>query len=167
LLTYFSSPSTHNLSLSLYLMWLSSLRMSLSLLLLISSTQHTTHAFVLVGPTKTTTFSSSTALNMQNNKNNKSSRSKPSRAKPKGFAGALRDLQLASFSYSGTIRPGKQSPQKIVNADIPKPDYSQDGMVCYVTCVLCCAVLCIYVIVYLLCLLCVCTIHTTYTSCVC
>jgi hypothetical protein len=147
-------------------MWLSSLRMSLSLLLLISSTQHTTHAFVLVGPTKTTTFSSSTALNMQNNKN-KSSRSKPSRAKPKGFAGALRDLQLASFSYSGTIRPGKQSPQKIVNADIPKPDYSQDGMVCYVTCVLCCAVLCIYVIVYLLCLLCVCTIHTTYTSCVC
>lgn len=138
-------------------MWLSSLRMLsllLSLLLLISSTQHTTHAFVLVGPTKTTTFSSSTALNMQN-KNNKSSKKQPSRAKPKGFAGALRDLQLASFSYSGTIRPGKQSPQKIVNADIPKPDYSQDGMVRVSLCIYILYV-CMPLYVY-----CVCTIHTT------
>jgi hypothetical protein len=71
---------------------------------------------------------------MQNK--NRSKANKPNRAKPKGFAGALRDLQLASFTYAGTIRPGKQSPQKTVGNDIPKPDYSQDGMVRRHTCLL-------------------------------
>jgi hypothetical protein len=64
--------------------------------------------------------------------NNKRSKNKPTRAKPKGFAGALRDLQLASFSYAGSIRPGTQSPQKTVNSSsgiLTLPDYSQDGMV--------------------------------------
>jgi hypothetical protein len=55
----------------------------------------------------------------------------PSRAKPKGFAGALRDLQLTTFQYAGGIRPGTQSPQKKVNINtIVKPDYSEDGLVC-------------------------------------
>ena len=52
------------------------------------------------------------------------------RAKPKGFAGALRDLQLTTFKYAGAIRPGTQSPQKRVDVEtIVKPDYSDDGVV--------------------------------------
>jgi hypothetical protein len=59
----------------------------------------------------------------------------PSRAKPKGFAGALRDLQLTTFQYAGGIRPGTQSPQKKVNINtIVKPDYSEDGLVCIQFC---------------------------------
>jgi len=51
------------------------------------------------------------------------------RAKPKGFAGALRDLQLTTFKYAGAIRPGTQSPQKRVDVEtIVKPDYSDDGV---------------------------------------
>mmetsp|Transcript_11490 Transcript_11490/g.21487 ORF Transcript_11490/g.21487 Transcript_11490/m.21487 type:complete len:446 (+) Transcript_11490:137-1474(+) len=49
--------------------------------------------------------------------------------KAKGFASALRDLQQNSFKYAGTIRPGKQSPQKIViDESIMKPDYAEDGI---------------------------------------
>jgi hypothetical protein len=50
------------------------------------------------------------------------------RSKPKGFAGALRELQMQTFQYSGDVRPGIQSPQRIV--DDPKivvPDYADDG----------------------------------------
>ena len=58
---------------------------------------------------------------------NKNGGDKP---KAKGFAGALRELQQNSFPYAGTIRPGRQSPQKIVIDDsIMKPDYAQDGIV--------------------------------------
>ena len=60
----------------------------------------------------------------------KKSTKKPLRAKPKGFAGALRELQLTTFSYAGSIRPGTQSPQKQVTVEgIIKPDYSDDGVV--------------------------------------
>ncbi len=48
----------------------------------------------------------------------------------KGFAGALRDLRADSFPYAGSIRPGTQSPQKIVvDESIMKPDYAIDGQV--------------------------------------
>jgi hypothetical protein len=72
-----------------------------------------------------------TELRMNNKRSSSNKTSKPKRAKPKGFAGALRDLQLASFSYAGSIRPGTQSPQKTVEdrGDIMKPDYSDDGTV--------------------------------------
>ena len=116
------------------------LSLLLSLFLLVLVLTSTSHAFVLpdgavtmTGGHLSTATRTSTIVVLNMNKNNKSSRAnkqKPNRAKPKGFAGALRTLQLASFSYSGTVRPGKQSPQKIVLEDIPKPDYSQDGMVC-------------------------------------
>jgi hypothetical protein len=72
---------------------------------------------------------------------NKRAKKKPNRSmKPKGgFAGALRDLQTATFDYAGTVKPGKTSPQKIVLQDgISIPDYAQDGMVrtyIYIVCV--------------------------------
>ena len=60
----------------------------------------------------------------------KKSSKKPLRAKPKGFAGALRELQLTTFPYAGSIRPGTQSPQKKVTVEgMIKPDYSDDGVV--------------------------------------
>jgi len=58
-----------------------------------------------------------------------SGKKKAARAKPQGFAGALRSLQLNTFAYAGTIQPGNQSPQKVV--DIPSimlPDYALDGV---------------------------------------
>lgn len=57
---------------------------------------------------------------------------KKSGDKPKGtgFAGALRDLRNNSFPYAGSIRPGVQSPQKIViDESIMKPDYAIDTIV--------------------------------------
>lgn len=60
----------------------------------------------------------------------KSGKKKISASSSKGFGAALRDLQKSSFQYAGTIRPGKQSPQKIVlDASIMKPDYADDGIV--------------------------------------
>lgn len=48
----------------------------------------------------------------------------------KGFGAALKDLRSNSFPYAGAIRPGKQSPQKVVvDASIMKPDYADDGIV--------------------------------------
>jgi hypothetical protein len=74
-------------------------------------------------PTTTTTTTTTTALFDK--------KKQPSRAKPKGFAGAIRDLQLTTFPYAGGIRPGTQSPQKKVNINtIVRPDYSEDGLVC-------------------------------------
>lgn len=48
-----------------------------------------------------------------------------------GFAGALKDLQMKSFRYSGTIQPGVQTPQKVVAEGdvIALPDYAGDGIV--------------------------------------
>lgn len=76
-------------------------------------------------PTTTTT-----QLHMQNKRSKKNTL----KSKPKaggGFAGALRELQVASFPYAGSIRPGNQSPQKLVTEPgIVLPDYANDGMVC-------------------------------------
>eukprot|EP00542_Grammatophora_oceanica_P009814 CAMPEP_0194038772 /NCGR_PEP_ID=MMETSP0009_2-20130614/10985_1 /TAXON_ID=210454 /ORGANISM="Grammatophora oceanica, Strain CCMP 410" /LENGTH=430 /DNA_ID=CAMNT_0038681391 /DNA_START=18 /DNA_END=1310 /DNA_ORIENTATION=+ len=59
----------------------------------------------------------------------KSAQAKGNRSKPQGFAGALRDLQEATFAYAGEIRPGTQSPQRIVLQEgITRPDYADDGM---------------------------------------
>lgn len=59
----------------------------------------------------------------------KSARSRTS-SSSKGFAGALRDLQQNTFPYSGSIRPGKQSPKRIVPNDtgITFPDYALDSI---------------------------------------
>eukprot|EP00591_Stephanopyxis_turris_P003533 CAMPEP_0195520678 /NCGR_PEP_ID=MMETSP0794_2-20130614/17413_1 /TAXON_ID=515487 /ORGANISM="Stephanopyxis turris, Strain CCMP 815" /LENGTH=418 /DNA_ID=CAMNT_0040650089 /DNA_START=38 /DNA_END=1294 /DNA_ORIENTATION=+ len=63
-----------------------------------------------------------------NNKKGAKVKKKGSRAKPKGFAGALRDLQMNAFKYTGDVRPGTQSPQRVVNEDgIMRPDYADDG----------------------------------------
>eukprot|EP00559_Dactyliosolen_fragilissimus_P006616 CAMPEP_0184865262 /NCGR_PEP_ID=MMETSP0580-20130426/17462_1 /TAXON_ID=1118495 /ORGANISM="Dactyliosolen fragilissimus" /LENGTH=454 /DNA_ID=CAMNT_0027364379 /DNA_START=25 /DNA_END=1389 /DNA_ORIENTATION=+ len=54
---------------------------------------------------------------------------KANRASPKGFAGALRELQMSTFPYAGDIKPGKQSPQKtVMEKSVVKPDYSEDGI---------------------------------------
>ena len=38
-------------------------------------------------------------------------------------------LRLDRFPYSGTVRPGKQSPQKqVTDANIRKPDYAESGI---------------------------------------
>jgi methionyl aminopeptidase len=54
----------------------------------------------------------------------------PVKAKTQGFAGALKSLQTKGFPYAGGIRPGKQSPQRIVldeKSVIVYPDYANDG----------------------------------------
>jgi len=55
--------------------------------------------------------------------------SKKLRSSPKGFAGAaIRGLQESTFPYAGSIRPGSQSPQKVVEEEsIMKPDYHETG----------------------------------------
>jgi len=51
------------------------------------------------------------------------------RSNPKGFAGALRDLQLSTFQYTGSVKAGKQSPQRAVDdRNIMLPDYAKDGI---------------------------------------
>ena len=61
---------------------------------------------------------------------NKKSRRDRDRSTPKGFGAAIRQLQMDSFPYAGSIRPGKQSPQRVVLEEgVVKPDYWQDGMV--------------------------------------
>jgi hypothetical protein len=46
----------------------------------------------------------------------------------KGFADTLQKLQNKSFTYSGSVRPGKQSPQRVVtDPTIVLPDYALDG----------------------------------------
>jgi len=50
------------------------------------------------------------------------------KAKPKGFAGALRDLQMNTFPYTGTVKPGTQTPQRVVDdPGIMRPNYANDG----------------------------------------
>mmetsp|Transcript_1880 Transcript_1880/g.2522 ORF Transcript_1880/g.2522 Transcript_1880/m.2522 type:complete len:435 (-) Transcript_1880:191-1495(-) len=76
-----------------------------------------------VNMNKTSTTGSTTELNMNKKKSKK--KSKPS----KGFAGALRELQKNAFNYAGSVRPGSQSPQKIViDESIMKPDYALDTL---------------------------------------
>lgn len=71
--------------------------------------------------------SSSTQL-FNKKKTKKNSSGGGARAKPKGFAGALRDLQINSFPYAGEVRPGAQSPQRIVVEEgIIRPDYADDA----------------------------------------
>lgn len=54
---------------------------------------------------------------------------KGSGKKTKGFASALRDLRISAFKYAGDVRPGTQSPQRVVTDDmvIIRPDYADDG----------------------------------------
>lgn len=81
---------------------------------------------VLVNPVKVT----ETSTTLFNKKKKATKKKKGDRSTPKGFAGALRDLQKNAFPYSGGIRPGKQSPQKVVlDESIMKPDYAIDGQV--------------------------------------
>jgi len=68
--------------------------------------------------------SSSTKLFM-----NKKKKKKPVKKQSKGFASALQNFQGNSFPYAGTIRPGKQSPQRVVlDENIVLPDYAKDGI---------------------------------------
>jgi len=72
----------------------------------------------------------STELFMDKAGGRKSSAKKRAGATSKGFAGALKNLQVESFKYAGSIKPGKQSPQKIVvDENIMLPDYAKDGLV--------------------------------------
>lgn len=75
-------------------------------------------------PTSSSSSSSSTLLFM-----NKKRRDRD-RSAPKGFGAAIRQLQLDTFPYAGSVRPGKQSPQRIVVEEgVVKPDYWDDGVV--------------------------------------
>ena len=77
-------------------------------------------------PSSTLTLTS-TALLM--NKKGASRRDRD-RSTPKGFGAAIRQLQLETFPYAGEVRPGNQSPQRIVlEESVVKPDYWQDGLV--------------------------------------
>jgi hypothetical protein len=45
-----------------------------------------------------------------------------------GFGNIVKDMMSTTFPYTGTLRPGKQSPQRIVlDETIVKPDYWQTG----------------------------------------
>lgn len=80
--------------------------------------------------TNTCSFTKSTTKLYMNKKKGKGGKKKAARGTPKGFAGALRDLQMNTFQYAGGVKAGKQSPQKTVSdsAVIMKPDYSEDGI---------------------------------------
>lgn len=81
--------------------------------------------------TKTVTKSYTSELYMNDKRSSKkSSTSKSKGGATKGFAGALRNLQNNAFQYAGSVRPGMQSPQKVVLEEtIMKPDYAFDGKV--------------------------------------
>jgi len=52
----------------------------------------------------------------------------------KGFGAALKSLQQNAFNYAGSITPGKQSPQRVVDGEslgIAIPDYAGDGIVSF------------------------------------
>ena len=64
------------------------------------------------------------------NKKGGASRRDRDRSTPKGFGAAIRQMQMDAFPYAGAVRPGKQSPQRIVMEEgVMKPDYWQDGKV--------------------------------------
>lgn len=61
-------------------------------------------------------------------KSRASSNSSRSTTGGRGFADSFPKPPSKAFSYSGTIRPGRQSPQRIVtNPNIMLPDYALDG----------------------------------------
>lgn len=61
--------------------------------------------------------------------NKKKAKKAPAKGKAQGFASALKSLSNKSFPYAGTIRPGKQSPQRVVlDENIVLPDYAVDGI---------------------------------------
>ena len=50
------------------------------------------------------------------------------RPKSQGFGTSIREIQNQTFKYTGSIRPGTQSPQKVVtDSTIMLPDYALDG----------------------------------------
>ena len=59
--------------------------------------------------------------------NKKKKKSSP--ATGKGFASAISaEAPIDKFPYAGSVRPGQQSPQKIVvSSDLDLPDYALDG----------------------------------------
>ena len=34
---------------------------------------------------------------------------------------------MADFAYTGSVRPGKQTPRRVIPAEIRRPDYAEDG----------------------------------------
>ena len=61
--------------------------------------------------------------------NKKKSKKKTTKSSGQGFASALKNLQTKAFPYAGGVRPGKQSPQRVVvEKGITLPDYAKDGM---------------------------------------
>lgn len=46
-----------------------------------------------------------------------------------GFGAALKGFQMSAFPYAGEVRPGNQTPQRVVMEEgIVKPDYANDGI---------------------------------------
>ena len=76
---------------------------------------------------------STTALAMHNKKRSSSKSKSKASSGSKGFGGggggsATLDPIFARFPFAGSIRPGKQSPQRVVaSSDIVLPDYALDG----------------------------------------
>jgi methionyl aminopeptidase len=99
-----------------------SVRASLSIVLSLTLFTRAASGFTGTAPSRQSTFSGMLFMNSDNKK-------KKTRAKPQGFAGAvLRDLQTSRFPYAGDVRPGQQTPQKVVlDESIVKPDYWQTG----------------------------------------
>lgn len=79
--------------------------------------------------TSTITSSQTSTTELYMNKK-RSKKKKTSGGGGKGFAGSLKALQMNAFNYAGTVRPGKQSPQKIVVAEnvLMFPDYAEDSI---------------------------------------
>mmetsp|Transcript_73672 Transcript_73672/g.213412 ORF Transcript_73672/g.213412 Transcript_73672/m.213412 type:complete len:404 (-) Transcript_73672:141-1352(-) len=96
----------------------------LGIVLVVVSTQVVT---AFTGPVTARRYRGFTSPLMMNKKKKKVASSK---SKSKGFGGAALGVQTpSSFPYAGTIRPFKQSPQRIVVDDkIKLPDYAIDGV---------------------------------------
>ena len=77
------------------------------------------------------TPSSSTILFMGGKGGNKKKKKKPGKSSStaKGFASAIAaEAPIDRFPYAGSVRPGKQSPQRVVaSSDVSLPDYALDG----------------------------------------
>ena len=77
---------------------------------------------------------SSTNVFMNKKRGKKASNASNTSGSTKGFGSALTDsqsvvLSSSSFPYAGSIRPGKQSPQRVVvDKNILLPDYALDGV---------------------------------------
>jgi hypothetical protein len=81
-------------------------------------------------------YTSSLYMHNDGKKANSKSRRNRDRSSPKGFGAAIRQLQMETFPYAGTVRPGKQSQQRTVTGEddklvLQKPDYWSDGLVRY------------------------------------